>query len=285
MKEKLERFDSITIQFNTSENEPLFEQEPNQLNINNELNELQIRGKERIRGIDIFEPLDNEELSDEENIESIEKNDDYITTMTNLCGNMYNSSHNIETYNDYPYFRVQNTCKFVPKLDKESEILSKKQLRELHSNIPYYQQYKDLKLLYSMSVDGTALKTFFEKSEGIQNSILVVKDDSENIFGAYISDYLQIKYSQFYGTAETFIFTFFDTERIHCFPATRINDYYIFSDDKRIAFGCSDEAFSLSLDNDFWGGYTAKTKTYNNLPLSKKEKFIVVKVELWTFQI
>ena len=64
MKEKLERFDSITIQFNTSENEPLFEQEPNQLNINNELNELQIRGKERIRGIDIFEPLDNEELSD-----------------------------------------------------------------------------------------------------------------------------------------------------------------------------------------------------------------------------
>ena len=84
MKEKLERFDSITIQFNTSENEPVFEQEPNQLNINNELNELQIRGKERIRGIDIFEPLDNEELSDEENIESIEKNDDYITTMTNL---------------------------------------------------------------------------------------------------------------------------------------------------------------------------------------------------------
>ena len=281
MTDDIQRFDSLSIMDGKVNNNQIFDPQP--LNINQEIKKIELNPKERIRGIDIFEPIDQDDLSDEENIEKITKDEEYTSIMEKLSKDIYNSSHNIETYNDYPFFRVQNTCKHIPKLSKESEILTQKQLRELHSNIPYYRQYHDLNLVYSMSVDGTALKTFFAKSEGYDSSILLIKDDSHNIFGAYISDFLQIKYNEFYGTAETFVFTFFDTDRIHCFPATRANDYFIYSDDKRLAFGCSDDAFSLCLENDFWSGYTACTKTYNNLPLSKKEKFIVVKLELWSF--
>ena len=238
--------------------------------------------KDKQRGIDIFEKLEIEQTyNNEVCISKTSQIQQYKDTMINLSRNYYNISHNIETYNDYPFFRIQNTNKYIPKLSKESEILNKQQLRELHSFLPYFQQYKDLTLLYSMSVDGTALQTFYTKAEGTQNSILVIKDDSNNIFGAYITEDIHIKYNEFYGTAETFIFTFFDTNRIHVFPATQQNDYYIYSDNKRLAFGCSDDAFSLRLEDDFWNGYTAKTKTFNNLPLSKSEKFIVVKLELW----
>ena len=238
----------------------------------------------RVLANDIFDKLEIDNVKEEHSIDKIEKNNDYEDIMLTLSKNFSSFSKNPDVFSDYPFFRVQNTCKFIPKLDKESEILTKRHLRELHANIPYYQQYKNFRLLYSMSIDGTLLKTFYSKAEGVQNSILVVKDDIGNVFGAYISDYIQCLYNQFYGTAETFLFSFFDTERIKCFGATRINDYYIFSDDKHLAFGCSDDCFSLSLDNDFWDGFTYTTKTYNNLPLSKNSKFTVVKLELWTFE-
>ena len=237
-------------------------------------------------GYDLYEPL---ELSSEEEEEIKEeiiiyKTNDYKKIMENLTKDINKFKKNIETYNDYPFFRSQNTIKFIPKLSKESEILNKNQLRELHANLPYYHQYKNLVLLYSISIDGTLFKTFYEKSKEYQNTILIVKDDTDNIFGAYISDYFQCLFNEFYGTAETFLFTFFKSNRIHIFNATRENEYYIYSDDKKLAFGCSDNNFSLMFDNDFWNGFTGKTKTYNNLPLSEKENFIVVKLVLWSFQ-
>ena len=41
----------------------------------------------------------------------------------------------------------------------------------------------------------------------------------------------------------------------------------------------------ISFDHDFWDGFTDKTKTYNNLPLSIHKNFNTVKLELWSFQL
>ena len=236
---------------------------------------------------DLYEPLELDSDEEEEIKEDIKivKNENFQNIMKNLNTDINNFIKKIETYNDYPFFRIQNTIKYIPKLSKESEILNKYQLRELHANLPYYQQYKNLVLLYSMSYDGTLLKTFYEKCQDYQNTILIAKDDSNNIFGAYVSDYFKCLYNEFYGTAETFLFTFFNSNRIHCFNATRENEYYIYSDDKKLAFGCSDDNFSLSFDHDVWEGFTDKTKTYNNLPLSINKNFNTVKLEVWSFQL
>ena len=51
----------------------------------------------------------------------------------------------------------------------------------------------------------------------------------------------------------------------------------------QISFGCSDDYFSLALTKDFLEGYTNTTQTYQNMPLSSKDKFIIVKLELWAF--
>ena len=59
-----------------------------------------------------------------------------------------------------------------------------------------------------MSKDGTQLKTLYNKCNEIKNSILIIKDDNNCIFGSFISEQLTCKFNEFYGTAETFLLLF-----------------------------------------------------------------------------
>jgi hypothetical protein len=233
---------------------------------------------------DNFQPIEYEDISHETSIFEVFKSKDYSDVLKNVIESIDNYYQENEAFDDYPYFRIQSTNRFVPKLDKNSEILSERQLRELHAHLPYYHQFKNLKLLYTMSKDGCSLKTFYYKSEDVKNSILLIKDDNQNVFGAFVSEPFRINTQAFYGTGETFLFSFFKTERIHCFPSTGLNDYYIYSDDKIVCFGCSDNYFSLSLENDFMTGYSKTTQTYKNPALSTKDNFFISKLELWTFE-
>ena len=79
-----------------------------------------------------------------------------------------------------------------------------------------------------MNKDGTSLSTLINKGEEYENTNLVLKSLNNEIFGAYLSESLRIKYNDFYETAETFLFTFYNTDRMRVFPATRTNDLYIY---------------------------------------------------------
>ena len=238
---------------------------------------------------DIYIPMvkDDDDVEEDEDFITTKKKDNYKNIMINLKKDIFSFIINKETYNNYPYFRIENTTKFIPKLSKESKILTEKKIIEIHSHLPYYHQYKDFKLLYNMDRDGTSLSTMIEKGAEYENTILFVKTVNKEIFGAYLSESLRIKYHDFYGTAETFIFTFYDTDKIRVFHATQSNDNYIYTDPDKLAFGCSDDTFSLSLENDFKDCFTGKTTTYNNLPLWKKDTndAVVINCELWTLSI
>ena len=58
----------------------------------------------------------------------------------------------------------------------------------------------------------------------------------------------------------------------------------MYCDDYQICFGCSDDYFSLCLSNNFLDGYSQKTQTYDNENLTKSDKFIITKLELWGFE-
>jgi hypothetical protein len=230
-----------------------------------------------------FEPLIPKDVKEEPSIFEVFKSKEYTETIRSIINSIENYSKEIDGYDDYPYFRIQNTCKFIPKLDTASEILSEKQLKELHAHMHYYHQYKNLKLLYSSSKHGISLRSFYQLSEGAKNTILIIKDDNQNVFGAYASDEYRISHT-FYGTGETFLFTFYKTDRIHVFHPTGLNDYYIYSDDKQICYGCSDNYFSLCLEKEFLCGYSKYTQTFKNPNLSTSDNFFISKLELWTFQ-
>jgi hypothetical protein len=232
---------------------------------------------------DNFEAIEYEDVKNEEAIFEVFKAKDYTEVMSGIIQSIDNYYGEADSYDDYPYFRIQSTCKYIPKLDTPSEILNEKQLRELHAHLPYYHQYKNLQLVYSTTKHGMGLKNFYVKSEDVKNTLLVVKDENDNIFGAYASEEFKVHHS-FYGTGEVFLFTFYKTERIHSFPTTGLNDYYIYSDEKTVCFGCSDNNFSLCIENDLLSGYSKTTQTFKNPTLGSKEKFFITVLELWTFQ-
>ena len=184
---------------------------------------------------------------------------------------------------NYPYFTSQNAAQYLPKLDFPSEIFTSIQLKELHSKLPYYHQYTNLRRAFTISVDGCALRSFYDKCEGVVNSILAIKDEDGNIFGGYASEVWQPKFT-FYGTGECFLFSFFKENRINIYSSTGLNEHYMYGDNEQICMGCSDDYFSLSLRNNLLDGYSKQTKTYNNACLNNKDKFTIVKLELWTFQ-
>ena len=230
----------------------------------------------------VFEPIKYEDYKKEEGILEIYKNHDWNSIVPLILDAVDHTKNKDKSYGNYPYFRTKTKSDFIPKLNVPSEILSSFQLKELYEFLPDSHQYSDLYRVFSMSVDGCALKTFYNKCQDINNSILVIKDDDDNIFGAYASECFEPT-KNFSGTGECFLFTFFKGNKIHVFNSTGINRFYMYCDDEQVCFGCSDDYFSLALTKDFLEGYTHTTQTYQNMPLSSKDKFIIVKLELWAF--
>ena len=156
---------------------------------------------------DGFIPIEYEDPKKEDAIFEIFKAKEWDTTIPHILESIERSRDTNAPYGDYPYFKVQNTCQFVPQLSVPSEIVNEYHLRELHSRLPYYLQYLNFKLVYSLSKDGCALKTFYQKNVDVNNSLIIVKDDNGNIFGAFATEMFRSG-DKFYGTGETY--------RCHC---------------------------------------------------------------------
>jgi hypothetical protein len=231
----------------------------------------------------IFEPIKYEDYKKEEGILEIYKNQDYNQIVPLILDAIDHTKNKEKSYGNYPYFRTKTKLDFLPKLDVPSDILNTAKLKQLYEFLPDSHQYSNLYRIFSMTVDGCALKTFYNKCQDINNSILVIKDDEDNVFGGYASECFEPT-RNFSGTGECFLFTFYNGNKIHVFNSTGINRFYMYCDDKQVCFGCSDDYFSLSLRNDFLEGYTQTTQTYQNLLLSSKDKFTIVKLELWGFE-
>lgn len=63
--------------------------------------------------------------------------------------------------------------------------------------------------LYSMNVDGVSTGTFYERCRGWKVTLIVIKEKNNYIFGGYCTDSWRSA-TKFYGTGETFLYTFRD---------------------------------------------------------------------------
>ena len=230
-----------------------------------------------------FEEVKKQEIKKQDCLFEIIKTEEWDKVIPQVIEAIDNKNDDNSNNIEYPYFRIQNAVQYLPKLDSKSDILNTNQLKELHSRLPSYHQYSSLYKIFSISIDGSALKSFYNKCEGINNSVLVIKDDEGNVFGAYASE-VYTPNSTFSGTGECFLFTFYKDNKIHIYNSTGINDHYIYCDDEQICFGCSGDYFSLSLRNNLLDGYSKYTQTYKNEPLNNKDKFVIYNLEVWGFK-
>lgn len=114
-----------------------------------------------------------------------------------------------------------------------------------------------------------------------KNTVLLIKDDKNNTFGVFSNESYSMN-TKFYGTGECFLFSFFETEKIHCFHSTGFNENFIYSDENMMAFGCSDNYFSLCIKDNMLSGYSKTTQTFKNPCLARNDNFFIVKLELWS---
>lgn len=69
--------------------------------------------------------------------------------------------------------------------------------------------------------------------------------------------------------------------RISVFPWSGKNCFYIYTDNSRIAIG-GGGSYSLTIDGEFFRGWSSPCSTYDSPTLSSHEDFLVNAFQVWT---
>ena len=136
-----------------------------------------------------------------------------------------------------------------------------------------------------MSEHGHSMITFMNLIKDASTTVILVEDEHGHKFGAMCFDEWKHKHS-FYGTGESFVFTFHDTDECKVYLGTGNNSMYQFCDKKCIGVGGDKQGgrFALYIGDDFDKGSSNKTKCYNNEVLSSQPNFICTNLEVWGFE-
>jgi hypothetical protein len=78
---------------------------------------------------------------------------------------------------------------------------------------------REWKLLYSINKDGVSMQTFYANTKNRDNTVIIIRDEFDCIFGAFCSEKWHVS-SGYYGTGESFVFTFKNEEDIMVYKWT-----------------------------------------------------------------
>jgi len=169
------------------------------------------------------------------------------------------------------------------------------QLKRIHKFIHTRHRLYNLNLLYSSSIHGLSLKTFYTMTEDNSPTVMFIQDTNGYIFGYYSNDMWAQKAS-YYGTGEGFLFSLYP--KFHVYLWTKKNEYFQYTthqiigigsgtSQQEIALGESRKAdlgyYGLRLDTDLTRGTSHICDTYLNRTLSETENFAVGAIEVWSF--
>jgi hypothetical protein len=134
---------------------------------------------------------------------------------------------------------------------EESDIISETQAIMISRFLPPIIRMREWERLFSIDVDGISLKTFFSNTHDHTATILLIQDTKGYRFGCYAAHDWKIQ-RHFYGTGESFLFTFRDSaEKMENYKWSGTNDNIQYSDEKSIALGGDKGKHALYLRNYF----------------------------------
>jgi hypothetical protein len=155
------------------------------------------------------------------------------------------------------------------KHDK-SAILNEGKMHVLSYYLPATLKMLKWKLLYTPSVHGDSHINFFEKVDGYEQTLLVIKDTMGHVFGTFATEEWW-ENKNMYGTGESWVFTFRDGNDLEVSPATESaeNEFFQFSNAESIIVGgdqdqVPDSAPAFQIRESFMRGKSGVSRTYEN---------------------
>lgn len=164
-----------------------------------------------------------------------------------------------------------------------SQLISKNDMKAISSHSPLRHRHKKWALLYSTLRDGISMQTLLRKAKGHAPTVLLVRDMSKHVFGAFCSESWRVS-QRYFGTGETFVF------RVDPDPAVwkwwwqksneQQNDFFLWGSPEGIAVGGAG-GYAIWLDSELCHGISRCSSTFGNSCLASQEEFPVGAVELW----
>ncbi|XP_022672383.1 TBC1 domain family member 24-like [Varroa destructor] len=176
--------------------------------------------------------------------------------------------------------------------DIESSVVNPGQLRALWDHLPLSCQARNPKMVYNSQRDGTSLQTFFNKVEGHEHTLVLIRSKRDEAFGAFCSgDWEQRKSARgrSFGKGETFVFKFgqddTNEDELRVFHWVGLGlpnrkakgDIFLSIIRNMVAIGGNALVFGGE------NGTTEKSRTFNNEPLTENGEFEIAVLEVIVF--
>lgn len=107
------------------------------------------------------------------------------------------------------HFQTANLLTYRPEKDQDSLLLNDLQISSLCGAMPGLYKIARWNLLYRMSVHGVSMNTFYSRLSSAPASLVIMEDENKHKFGAMVHENWE-RGTKFYGSSETFVFTFKD---------------------------------------------------------------------------
>ena len=174
--------------------------------------------------------------------------------------------------------------KYRPQMEGSSKLLNAYQINNLSEHMIYLRSMKWV-LLYRLSEHGVSLHTFIKRLSMYDNTLLVMEDKQGWKFGGLASEEWA-KGKDFYGTGDSFVFTFKKGDQIELWQSTGQNSMYQYCDKGGFGMGGGflGGRFALYVGDDFWRGSSTKTECFDNECLSSSTDFNLIDMEVWGFE-
>lgn len=169
----------------------------------------------------------------------------------------------------------------MPPMSAPSALLADGDIQAITASLPPLHQGAPWALAYSTARDGTSLHTLLRKAAGAAPSLLVVKDRSGGVFGAYCTEQWHMG-PRFYGTGETFVFQVRPRRALYPWaqsPGVQ-NDFFQFVGHDGLGVGGAGH-WAVFLDEELLRGSSGECATFASPCLAGREDFEVLGVELW----
>ncbi|XP_023795798.1 TLD domain-containing protein 2 isoform X2 [Cyanistes caeruleus] len=176
-----------------------------------------------------------------------------------------------------PAAAEEEPCRLV--LSTASSILRDTEICELGSQLPPRLTQQPWHLLYSTRRDGFSLRTLYRSGARPDSpALLLIRDTEAQAFGAFSASAIRTS-SGFYGTGETFLFSF--CPELKVFRWTGRNNFFVKGDVNLLMVGGGSGRFGLWLDGDLHHGGSQPCETFDNETLSHREEFCIQDLEMW----